>query len=96
MELTLCGICSDIIKEVGPSKIVLYGEKKNGDALREASLLIVVKNDPKEAERRLYRVLDSDIALNLLVYKEEDFLVLQNDETSYAYSIMSKGRVLYG
>ena len=89
-------ICKTVIDEVSPSKVILYGEKKNGEKLREASLLIVVKSDPKEAERRLYRILDCDVAFNLLVYREEDFLVLIKDETSYAYSIMSKGRVLYG
>lgn len=89
-------ICKTVIDEVSPSKVILYGEKKNGEKLREASLLIVVKGDPKEAERRLYRILDCDVAFNLLVYREEDFLVLIKDETSYAYSIMSKGRVLYG
>ena len=96
MDLVLTGICSDIIKEVDPLKIVLYGEKKNGEALREVSLLIVVKSDPKEAERRLYRALDSEIAFNLLVYGEDDFATLSSDKTSYAYSILSKGRVLYG
>ncbi len=96
MNGVLNQICKTVIDEVSPSKIVLYGEKKNGEQLREASLLIVVKSDPKEAERRLYRVLDCDVAFNLLVYNEEDFLILEKDETSYAYSIMSKGRVLYG
>ncbi|MBO5040284.1 MAG: hypothetical protein J6D09_04215 [Clostridia bacterium] len=89
-------ICKTVIDEVSPSKVILYGEKKNGEQLREASLLIVVKGDPKEAERRLYRILDCDVAFNLLVYREEDFILLEKDETSYAYSIMSKGRVLYG
>ncbi|MBE6581780.1 MAG: hypothetical protein E7648_00785 [Ruminococcaceae bacterium] len=89
-------ICKTVIDEVSPSKVILYGEKKNGEQLREASLLIVVKSDPKEAERRLYRILDCDVAFNLLVYREEDFILLEKDETSYAYSIMSKGRVLYG
>ena len=96
MNGMLESICRTVVNEVSPSKIVIYGEKKNGEVLREASLLIVVKGDPKEAERRLYRVLDCDVAFNLLVYKEEDFLILKKDETSYAYSIMSKGRVLYG
>ena len=96
MNGMLESICRTVVNEVSPSKIVLYGEKKNGEVLREASLLIVVKDGPKEAERRLYRVLDCDVAFNLLVYKEEDFLILEKDETSYAYSIMSKGRVLYG
>ena len=96
MNGMLESICKTVVNEVSPSKIVLYGEKKNGEVLREASLLIVVKDGPKEAERRLYRVLDCDVAFNLLVYKEEDFLILEKDETSYAYSIMSKGRVLYG
>lgn len=96
MNGVLDQICKTVIDEVSPSKVILYGEKKNGEKLREASLLIVVKGDPKEAERRLYRILDCDVAFNLLVYREEDFLVLINDETSYAYSIMSKGRVLYG
>ena len=96
MNGMLESICRTVVNEVSPSKIVLYGEKKNGDVLREASLLIVVKDDPKEADRRLYRVLDCDVAFNLLAYKEEDFLILEKDETSYAYSIMSKGRVLYG
>ena len=89
-------ICKTVIDEVSPSKVILYSEKKNGDQLREASLLVVVKDDPKEAEKRLYRMLDCDVAFNLIVYKEEDFLILEKDETSYAYSIMSKGRVLYG
>ena len=89
-------ICKTVVDEVSPSRIVIYGEKKNGESLREASLLIVVKGDPKEAERRLYRVLDCDVAFNLLVYKEDGFAALIEDETSYAYSIMSKGRVLYG
>ena len=89
-------ICKTVIDEVSPSKVILYGEKKNGEKLREASLLIVVKGDPKEAERRLYRILDCDVAFNLLVYREEDFILLEKDETSYAYSIMSKGRVRYG
>ncbi len=96
MDLVLDGICSDIIKEVDPGKIVLFGEKKNGGVLREVSLLVVVKSDPKEAERRLYRVLDCEIAFNLLVYGEDDFVTLSSDKTSYAYSILSKGRVLYG
>ena len=96
MKTVLDCICSDIINEVTPSKIVVYGEKKNGEELREASLLIVVKGDPKEAERSLYRSLECDIAINLLVYNEEDFHILEKDETSYAHSIMSKGRVLYG
>lgn len=96
MNGVLDQICKTVIDEVSPSKVILYGEKKNGEKLREASLLIVVKSDPKEAERRLYRILDCDVAFNLLVYREEDFLVLIKDETSYAYSIMSKGRVLYG
>lgn len=96
MNDVLDRICKTVLDEVSPSKIVVYGEKKNGELLREASLLIVVKSDPKEAERRLYRSLDCDVAFNLLVYKEEDFVILENDKTSYAYSIMSKGRVLYG
>ncbi len=89
-------ICSLIVGEVSASKIVLYGAKKNGDELREANLLIVTDGDPKEAEKRLYRVLDYDIALNLLVYKKEDFEALMSDKTSYAHSIISKGTVLYG
>ena len=96
MNDVLDRICKTVLDEVSPSKIVVYGEKKNGELIREASLLIVVKSDPKEAERRLYRSLDCDVAFNLLVYKEEDFVILENDKTSYAYSIMSKGRVLYG
>ena len=41
METLLDCICSDVIKEVTPSKIVAYGEKKNGEKLREVSLLVV-------------------------------------------------------
>ena len=35
-------------------------------------------------------------AVNLLVYKEEDFSALLSDRTSYAYSILKKGTVIYG
>ena len=96
MNTSLEQIRQMILDEVSPSKIVIFGEKKNGDDVREVSLLIVVKDDPKDVERKLYRALDLEFAYNLLVYKEEDFLLLIEDRTSYAYSIMSKGRVLYG
>lgn len=91
-------ICDRMVAEASPSVIVLYGKKHipNSDALREANFCLVVRDDPKGVERRLYQALELDFPYNLLVYAEEDWRRLLTDPTSYATSIKNKGVVLYG
>lgn len=87
-----------MISEADVNKIILYGKKAHpiSGELREVNLCILVDKNPKENEIRLYRRLESDLSFNLLVYDEKDFATLCTDPTSYAYSIVQKGTVLYG
>jgi hypothetical protein len=90
---------SDAIKDLAdPCGILLYGAKQDllAEGLREVNLCVIVKEDPKEVERMLYRALDTELAFNLLVYREEDWAKLTADPTSYAASIARKGVLLYG
>ena len=90
---------SDAIKDLAdPCGILLYGAKQDllAEGLREVNLCVIVKEDPKEVERMLYRALDTELAFNLLVYREEDWAKLTADPTSYGASIARKGVLLYG
>ncbi len=90
---------SDAIQALAkPCGILLYGAKQDlpAEGLREVNLCVIVKADPKETERMLYRSLDTDLAFNLLVYREEDWERLAADPTSYAAGILRKGVLLYG
>lgn len=98
MKDQINALCSGILELCEASKIILYGTKftPDGDRIREVNLCLVVKSDPNEAESRLYRELESELVFNLLIYNEKDFKRLENDPTSYAHSIVSKGTVLHG
>lgn len=98
MKEKLALICSDVVKNCEAVKIVHYGTKYDteGKNAREISLCVVVREDPKTAEARLYRSIESELVVNLLLYSEEDFESLLSDSTSYAHSIVTKGTVLYG
>ncbi len=81
-----------------PCGIVLYGAKQDllEEGPREVNLCVIVKAEPKETERMLYRMLDADLVFNLLLYQEEDWNRLIADPTSYAAGIRQKGVLLHG
>lgn len=98
MEASLHLLCEEIRRLADPCRIVLYGSKytPSGQRLREVNLCLVVEDEPKTVERRLYRELDCEISFNLLVYSRDDWTRLLADKTSYASDIDRKGVVLYG
>jgi hypothetical protein len=98
MTDTVNRLCADIVASCDTAKVILYGTKftPDGKGIREVNLCLVVREDVKKAEAKLYRCLDSELVFNLLLYSEEDFNTHTTDATSYAHSIMTKGTVLYG
>ena len=98
MTDTVKKLCADITQAVDTARVILYGTKftPDGKTVREINLSLVVREDVKKAEAKLYRCLESQLVFNLLLYSEEDFNTLTADATSYAHSIMTKGTVLYG
>ena len=94
----LMALVDDIRRLCDPCGVLLYGAKQAlpEEGLREVNLCLIVKEDPKEAERMLYCTLDAEFAFNLLVYREDDWVSLVTDETSYASGIRKKGVLLYG
>ncbi len=98
MNEQLTALVESIKALCSPCGIVLYGAKQAlpEEGIREVNLCLIVKDDPKEIERMLYRTLDADFAFNLLVYREEAWRTLTADATSYAAGILKKGVLLYG
>ena len=98
MTDTVKKLCADITQAVDTARVILYGTKftPDGKTVREINLSLVVREDVKKAEAKLYRCLESQLVFNLLLYSEEDFAVLSADPTSYAHKIISGGTVLYG
>ena len=98
MSEDIKNICKQIVDHADPVGVILYGAKytPSGKDLKEASFCVIVMENEKEAEMKMYRSLDTELPFNLLVYSEKVWTGLKNDPTSYAHSIISKGVLLYG
>ena len=98
MESRIQTVCATIVAAEQPQAILLYGCKRSpiNETLREISLCLIVEKDAKDIEYRLYRTLETDFAVNLLVYTVADWNRLRADATSYAAGIRQKGVLLYG
>lgn len=98
MESCLQTVCAAIVAAEEPQAILLYGWKRSpiDETLREVNLCLVVEANAKGVEHRLYRKLEADFAINLLVYTADDWARLSKDATSYVAGIRQKGVLLYG
>ncbi|MDR3552096.1 MAG: hypothetical protein P4L75_03130 [Clostridia bacterium] len=92
------GAVSDEIREkFHPQMIILFNFKRNlsGEAGSFKLCLVMDSSDTKEAERRVYLEVESEIPYDVLIYTPVEWEKLSAEEHSFAHRIKEKGTVLY-
>lgn len=91
----------EIVEKYQPEKIILFGSATQ-DELAEVDdidLLIIKKDVPyygADRIRALYHLIDTDTAVDFLVYTPDEFERGQTRGDPFIKEIVRKGRVLYG
>lgn len=91
----------EIIRKYKPEKIILFGSAAQDEAkeVNDIDLLIIKKDVPyygADRIRELYHLIETDIAVDFLIYTPEEFerrLILGDP---FVKEIINKGKVLYG
>ncbi len=94
-------ITSQIIEKYQPEKIILFGSaaREEWDSDSDADFLIIKENVPfygAERIRELSRLVERNIAVDLLVYKPEEFEKRLKMGDPFLKAILKEGKVLYG
>jgi len=91
-----------IIRKIHPEKIFLFGSyaTEMSDEQSDIDLLIIAPSNDRPLERRLKlrRLLleyDRNIGLDLLVYTPEEFDLLAKEPSSFIYSAIRQGKIIY-
>ena len=91
-------IVSQVIKNYRPEKIILFGSAAHGEFTEDSDIdLLIVKNTEQpftERLRELYRTLDYNIALDILVYTQDE-IDKYRPQSYFIQDIFEKGIVLY-
>jgi len=94
-------IAAQIIEKYSSEKIILFGSAARGDfnADSDADFLIIKKETPLYGADRimeLSRVIDRNIALDLLVYRPSEFEERLKMGDPFLKAVLKEGKVLYG
>lgn len=91
-----------IIKTTNPQKIVLFGSHASGkgDKDSDIDLLVVSSSDDPPLERRLklrrlLKKYDRLLGIDLLVYTPDEFNMLKVEPSSFVFSLLKNGIMLY-
>lgn len=83
-----------------PEKVILFGSAARDDAEVNDVDLFIVKNDvPRigaERIRQLYRMMETDLPVDYLVYRPSEVLERLTLGDPFVTSIFREGKVLYG
>ena len=93
-------ISSEIVRQVQPRKIILFGSYADGSATDESDLDLLVVNDSEEPSRvqnrRLRRMLgDCGVPVDVFVKSSEEFDTYKDIVGTILYPAHQFGRVLY-
>lgn len=91
-------VVEEIVKAVGPEKVILISRKLSlsGEELGSFKLCVVLEDGDKEAaERKIYTTVDSDIPFDVVIYHRADFENYAQMLGAFAWKIANTGRVLY-
>jgi len=93
-------LTQQLVGKYAPAKIILFGSAAR-DALEvnDIDLLIVKEDVPlvgAERIRQLYRMMDTDLPVDYLVYRPAEIAERLRMNDPFINEIMQNGRVLYG
>ena len=94
-------ISSQIIQKYKPIKIILFGSAARGeyDQVNDLDFLIIKQDVPSyglERMRELDKLIERNIAADMLVYRPDEFEKRINLGDPFIKTILQEGRVLYG
>ena len=101
IEREIANITQQIIEKYKPDKIILFGSAARGELSQDsdADFLIIKKATPlygSDRIRELSRLIDRNIAVDLLIYRPEEFDKRLRMGDPFLKSVMQEGKVLYG
>jgi len=94
-------IVQQLILKYGPSKIILFGSAARGeyDKVNDLDFLILKPDVPSrglDRMRELDDLIDRNMAVDMLVYRPDEFEHRIKLGDPFIKRILSEGRVLYG
>ena len=100
-EKEISYITQQIIEKYKPEKIILFGSAARGgwNLDSDADFLIIKKETPlygSDRIRELSRMIDRNIAIDLLIYRPEEFNKRLRMGDPFLKTILKEGKVLYG
>lgn len=103
MEISVDGelkrICEAIKKIAAPSLLVVFSPKfdTNGKLCDfDAAVVADPADGKKEAVRRIYRGIDSEIPFDVFLYTSREWEELTARPSSFASRALRKGKIVYG
>jgi predicted nucleotidyltransferase len=100
IQSALNKLTDQIVKQYKPNKIILFGSasQKQIDDINDVDLMIIKEEVPYygvDRIRELYKITESDIAVDFLVYRPDEIerLILLGDP--FIKEILDKGKVIY-
>jgi predicted nucleotidyltransferase len=94
-------IVQQLIQKYGPSKIILFGSAARGeyDKVNDLDFLILKQDVPSrglDRMRELDDLIERNMAVDMLVYRPDEFEHRIKLGDPFIKRILSEGRVLYG
>jgi len=89
-----------LITRYAPEKIILFGSAAKGESHIHDIDLFIVKDDVPhfgaERIRELYRLVDTDLPVDYIVYRPEEVKERLSLGDPFVVGIFEEGRILYG
>jgi len=100
-EKEITSITQQIIEKYKPEKIILFGSAARGDRNLDSDVdfLIIKKETPlygSDRIRELSRLIDRNIAVDLLIYRPEEFEKWLRMGDPFLKTVLKEGKLLYG
>ncbi len=96
-EVIIQAVLDEVVKIAAPELVILYSTKYDMDGeLRSFKLCIVC--DFKDKRQLLSKIFDVDceVPFDVILYTQDQFLELREDEEAFASRVFRKGKILYG
>ncbi|HBA88587.1 MAG TPA: nucleotidyltransferase domain-containing protein [Geobacter sp.] len=89
-----------LVAKYAPDKVILFGSAaRDDDEINDVDLLIVKEDVPvlgAERIRQLYRLMDTDLPVDYLVYRPSEVAERLSLGDPFVTGVFKEGKVLYG
>lgn len=87
-----------LVSDFDTQKVYLYNLRRSpeGELLSFKLAAVVKTGDKEQTEVKAYRVLDSDVPFEILVYTPKEWEKITSRELSFASRVIRQGVKLYG